>query len=130
MILLLLPIICLSLIIVNRSVLLLGAAWAMLGKAYMAAPEETGLRDFCKADECFKTIINMGRYELLNDYADLYRYDNPNTKSHCLSCNLIMYIPDCNYWEFDCGSRACDSWFGQGCSFSGPRFSSSNSFCL
>lgn len=57
-----------------------GAAWAMLGKAYMAAPEETGLRDFAKADECFKTIINMGRYELLNDYADLYRYDNPNTK--------------------------------------------------
>lgn len=47
---------------------------------------------FAKADECFKTIINMGRYELLNDYADLYRYDNPNTKSHCLSCNLIMYI--------------------------------------
>ena len=57
-----------------------GAAWAMLGKAYMAAPEETGLRDFAKADECFKTIINMGRYELLNNYADLYRYDNPNTK--------------------------------------------------
>ena len=24
--------------------------------------------------------------------------------------------------EFDCGSRACDSWFGQGCSFSGYDF--------
>lgn len=35
----------------------------------------------------------------------------------------IMYVyPDCNYWEFDCGSRACDSWFGQGCSFSGYDF--------
>ena len=99
-----------------------GAAWAMLGKAYMAAPEETGLRDFAKADECFKTIINMGRYELLNNYADLYRYDNPNTKESLFELQFNNVYPDCNYWEFDCGSRACDSWFGQGCSFSGYDF--------
>ena len=74
-----------------------GAAWAMLGKAYMAAPEETGLRDFAKADECFKTIINMGRYELLNNYADLYRYDNPNTKESLFELQFNNVYPDCNY---------------------------------
>lgn len=36
--------------------------------------------------------------------------------------NTNNVYPDCNYWEFDCGSRACDSWFGQGCSFSGYDF--------
>lgn len=36
--------------------------------------------------------------------------------------NSAYVYPDCNYWEFDCGSRACDSWFGQGCSFSGYDF--------
>ena len=70
----------------------------MLGKAYMAAPEETGLRDFAKADECFKTIINMGRYELLNNYADLYRYDNPNTKESLFELQFNNVYPDCNYW--------------------------------
>lgn len=64
----------------------------------------------------------MGRYELLNNYADLYRYDNPNTKESLFELQFNNVYPDCNYWEFDCGSRACDSWFGQGCSFSGYDF--------
>lgn len=33
-----------------------GAAYAMLGKAYMSAPGETGLRDFAKADACFTKL--------------------------------------------------------------------------
>ncbi|MCC8172061.1 MAG: RagB/SusD family nutrient uptake outer membrane protein [Parabacteroides sp.] len=99
-----------------------GAALAMLGKAYMSAPKETGFRDFAKADSCFKEIINMNRYELLPDYGDLYKYDNPNTKEAIFELQFNPKWPYCNYWEFDCGSRACDSWFGQECSFSGYDF--------
>lgn len=97
-----------------------GAAWAMLGKAYMAAPEETGLRDFAQADECFKNM--MDRYRLVSDYADLYRYDNPNTPEAIFELQFNNVWPDCNYWQFDCGSRACDAWFSQGCSFAGYDF--------
>lgn len=99
-----------------------GAAWAMLGKAYMSAPEETGLRDFVKADECFKKIISMNRYELLPNYGDLYKYDNPNTKESLFELQFDPQWPNQNSWQFDCGSRACDSWFGQECSFSGYDF--------
>ena len=99
----------------------IGAAWAMLGKAYMAAPEETGLRDFAKADECFKKIIAMNRYGLLDTYGDLYRYDNPNTKEALFELQYTTKINP-NRWQFDCGSRACDSWFGQYCSFAGYDF--------
>lgn len=98
-----------------------GAAWAMLGKAYMSVPEEIGLRDFAKADECFKKIIGT-KYELLNNFADLFRYDNPNSKESLFELQFDPKWPNQNSWEFDCGSRACDSWFGQGCYFSGYDF--------
>ena len=39
-------------------------------------------------------------------YADLYRYDNPNTKESLFELQFNNVYPDCNYWEFDCGSRA------------------------
>lgn len=99
-----------------------GAAWAMLGKAYMAAPVETGLRDFAKADECFKMIIASNRYEILNKYADIFRYDNPNSKESLFELQFDPKWPDQNSWQFDTGSRACDAWFGQECSFSGYDF--------
>lgn len=99
-----------------------GAALAMLGKAYMAAPESTNLRDFSKADDCFKQIIDMGRYRLLDNYGDLFRYDNPNSAESLFELQFNNVWPDCNYWQFDTGSRACDSWFSQGCSFSGYDF--------
>lgn len=99
-----------------------GAAWAMLGKAYMSAPVETGLRDFAKADECFKMIIASNRYEILNKYADIFRYDNPNSKESLFELQFDPKWPDQNSWQFDTGSRACDSWFGQECSFSGYDF--------
>ena len=98
-----------------------GAALTMLAKAYMSAPESTELRDFNKADECLKQVMTMG-YELVDNYADLWKYDNPNTKESIFELQFSTKWPDCNYWEFDMGSRACDSWFGQGCSFSGYDF--------
>ena len=98
-----------------------GAALTMLGRAYMSAPKSTGLRDYQKADECFQKVMGMG-YELVDHYADLWKYDNPNTKESIFELQFNTKWPDCNYWEFDMGSRACDSWFGQGCSFSGYDF--------
>jgi len=101
-----------------------GAACAMLGKVYMSAPEETGLRSFEKADSCFKEII--GRYQLVQNYKDLF--DNslenegnykPNSSESIFEIQFNNVWPDCNYYQFELGSRACDSWFGQGCYFSG-----------
>lgn len=99
-----------------------GAALSMLGKAYMSAPVETGLRDFTKADSCFLQVLGISRYHLLSNYADLFRYDNPNNEESIFEFQFNNVYPDPNYWEFDCGSRACDSWFSQGCSFSGYDF--------
>lgn len=98
-----------------------GAAWAMLGKVYMSAPEETGFRDFSKADECFKKVIAMNRYALLSNFGDLYKYDNPNTKEALFE---LQFDPktQLNCWQWDCGSRAVSQWFGQECSFAGWDF--------
>lgn len=99
-----------------------GAAWAMLGKAYMSAPEETGFRDFAKANDCFKEVVKLGRYDLLGNYADLFKYDKTNSQESLFELQFDPKWPNQNSWEFDCGSRACDSWFGQGCYFSGYDF--------
>jgi hypothetical protein len=84
------------------------AALAMLGKTYMAAPEETGLRSFSDAKECFDQI--MGKYSLVNKYATLYANDKPDTYGQ----NTVESIFELQYnntdqpnryqWEF--GSRA------------------------
>jgi hypothetical protein len=97
-----------------------GAGWAMLGKAYMSAPVETGFRDFTKAKECFEKMMN--RYQLLPNFEDLYAYDKPNSVESIFELQFNNIWPDCNYWQFDCGSRAVDSWFSQGCYFSGYDF--------
>ena len=53
-----------------------GAAWAMLGKAYMAAPEETGLRDFAKADECLSLIHIYCSVCILTGCQDMPTFDH------------------------------------------------------
>ncbi|WP_455664741.1 RagB/SusD family nutrient uptake outer membrane protein [Phocaeicola sp.] len=98
-----------------------GAAYTMLAKAYMSAPEETGFRDFAKADEALKKVMD-GKYSLVSSYADLWRYDNPNTVESIFELQFSPRTNDRNMWEFDCGSRACDTWFSQGCYFSGYDF--------
>lgn len=97
-----------------------GAAYAMLGKAYMSAPVETGFRDFSLAKEAFEEM--MGRYELLDDFADLFAYDKPNSVESIFELQFNPIWPDCNHWQFDTGSRAVDAWFGQGCHYSGYDF--------
>ena len=97
-----------------------GAAWAMLGKVYMAVPEETGFRDFAKAKECFEEIDKLGLYNLLDNYADLYDYTKPNSKESIFELQFTNKEP--NYWQWDTGTRAGASWFGEGCYFAGWDF--------
>ncbi|GAA0551445.1 RagB/SusD family nutrient uptake outer membrane protein [Chitinophaga japonensis] len=93
-----------------------GAAWAMLGKAYMAAPESTGLRDFAKAAECFEKM--MGDYSLV-PYKDLWDYNKPNTAEAILEFQFSPVYPNNNKLQFQLGSRAVQAYFGDGCYYSG-----------
>lgn len=97
-----------------------GAAWAMLGKAYMSAPVETGLRDFDEARKCFEEIFKLGNYDLLPKYSDLFNYEMQNTKESLFELQFTNV--DQNYWQWDTGSRAVDTWFSQGCYFAGYDF--------
>jgi len=93
-----------------------GAAWAMLGKAYMSAPETTGLRDFAKAAACFEKM--MGDYSLV-PYKDLFDYTKPNTAEAILEFQFSPVYPNNNRLQFQIGSRAVQALAGDGGYFSG-----------
>lgn len=93
-----------------------GAALAMLGKAYMSAPESTGLRDFDKARNCFEQM--MSRYTLV-PYQNLFDYTKPNTLEAILEFQYSPVSPNNNKVQFQIGSRAVQNTFGDGCYFSG-----------
>jgi len=93
-----------------------GAAWAMLGKAYMSAPAATGLRDFAKARDCFEKM--MGRYALV-PYKDLWDYTKGNSAESILEFQFSPVYPNNNKLQFQIGSRAVQSFFGDGCYYSG-----------
>lgn len=93
-----------------------GAALAMLGKAYMSAPVSTGLRDFSKAAACFEKM--MGRYSLV-PYKNLWDYNTPNTAEAILEFQFDPNYPNNNRIQFQIGSRAVQSFFGDGCYYSG-----------
>lgn len=92
------------------------AAYTMLGKAYMSAPEETGLRDFNKAKEAFEEVMKGG-FQLV-DFADLWNYNTPNTKEAIWELQFNN-TADYNKIQFQIGSRAVQSYFGDQCYFSG-----------
>lgn len=89
----------------------------LLGYAYMAAPEETGLRDFQKAKEALETVVN-GPFELV-DYADLFDYSKSNTKEAIFEWQFNNTYPDNNMIQFMMGSRAVQAMGGDGCFMSG-----------
>lgn len=93
------------------------AASMMLGYAYMAAPEETGLRDFSAARDALETVVN-GPFQLAS-YYDLFDYNTPNTTESIFEWQFSNTHPDCNYLQFQLGSRAVQSYFGDGCYMSG-----------
>lgn len=93
------------------------AANMMLGYAYMSAPEETGLRDFNKAKNALKIVVD-GPFELVN-YADLFDYEKPNTKESIFEWQFDPQTNN-NMVQFQLGSRAAQNSFGgDGCYFAG-----------
>lgn len=94
-----------------------GAALAMLGKAYMSVPVETGMRDFKLARESFEAMLN--RYQLDPDFGHLFdeslEFDSPESIFELDYDNLNRI----NHWQFDMGSRTVASTFGEGCCFAG-----------
>lgn len=93
-----------------------GAGYALLGKAYMAAPVETGLRDFEKAAACFEKVRGMG-YSLV-EFSNLFDHNKPNTSESILEFQFNNN-PNQNKIQFQIGSRVAQNWWGDGCCFAG-----------
>lgn len=92
------------------------AAYMLLGYAYMAAPEETGLRDFSLAKEALDKVL-AGPFDLV-DYRNLWDYNTPNTREAIFEWQFNNN-PDQNKVQFQIGSRAVQSMGGDGCFMSG-----------
>lgn len=97
-----------------------GAAWTLLGKAYMSAPEESGYRDFAKAKDCFYKVIEGHLYDLEGAYENLFseklEFNSPESVFE-IDYETINGYQNC--WQFDLGSRTADSKWGNGCYFGG-----------
>lgn len=109
-----------------------GAAMAMLGKAYMSAPEESGFRDFNKAKNYFDSI--RSRYSLDTQYSNLFS-ENLNFNSP-ESIFELAYSPyrdastdNSNHWQWDLGSRTIYSTFGEACYFGGFDVALPTEYC-
>ncbi len=93
------------------------AGWTMLGKAYMSAPVETGLRDYQKAKECFDHVI--GHYSLLPNYSDLWDYTKNASQEVIFTNTFSAARGYANQVQFQIGSRAAQNWFSDACYFAG-----------
>ncbi len=94
------------------------AANMLLGYAYMAAPEETGLRDFEEAAKCFKAIIDSKKFRLV-EYYDLFDYNVKNSAEAIFEWQFNTTWPDNNCIQFQIGSRAAANMGQDGCFFAG-----------
>jgi len=82
-----------------------GAAQALLGKVYMYAPVESGVRDFAKAIQYFDMAIP--KYSLVPTYADLFDATKNMTNSEMIyGFHFNNTYPDNNMCQHHCGSRA------------------------
>ncbi len=93
------------------------AANMMLGKAYMAAPSSTGLRDFTLAKDALGIVLS-GPYSLV-EYYDLWDYAKPNCAESIFEWQFNNTWPDNNMIQFQIGSRAVATFFGDKCFYSG-----------
>jgi hypothetical protein len=113
------------------------SALAMLGKSLMYAPEDTGLRDFAAADECFTEIIDSGRFGLVPNYNDLWNnapFEYPEIPGTYPVVPTEIHTPDfsapggseslftvefkyegndsfINVWQWCVGSWEFEAWF-------------------
>lgn len=83
-----------------------GAALSLLGKLYLYAPQESGLRDYAKAKECFQKVIESGRYALVPNYVDLWNPSRPNTTESIFEFQFNNTYPDNNQTQWQMGSRS------------------------
>lgn len=83
-----------------------GAAQALLGKVYLSALSESGIRDYAKAAEYFKKVIDNPSYRLVNNYADLFDPNKPNTSESIYEYQFSIIWPDNNQIQWQTGSRA------------------------
>lgn len=89
----------------------------LLGYAYMAAPVETGLRDFSKASLALKDVVE-GPFSLV-PYYDLFDYSTPNSSEAIFEFQFSTTWPDNHGNQFMVGSRAAASMGGDACFFAG-----------
>lgn len=85
------------------------AAKALLGKMYMSAPVETGLRDFAKAQSQFQDIVSNGGFSLAQKFSDLWDPVKSSGKEPILTFYFNNIWPDTNELQWYTGSRACSS---------------------
>jgi hypothetical protein len=89
-----------------------GAAYALLGKVFMYAPEESGQRDFGAAITAFDQVIP--NYTLLSNYADLFNTTlNQNSSESIYAFQFSNTWPDNNMAQHHAGSRAVADLDGQ-----------------
>lgn len=95
-----------------------GAAQTLLGKVYMSALPESGLRDFAKARDQFEAVVNSGKYQLVTNYADLWNANISNPTESVYSFQFNNNYPDNNQCQWQTGSRALTNGNGY-CYFGG-----------
>jgi len=83
-----------------------GAALALLGKVYLYAPLQSELRNYEKARDTFKALIEGGQYALVDNYADLWNPDKPNTIESIYEFQFNNVWPDNNQTQWQMGSRS------------------------
>lgn len=83
------------------------AAKALLGKVYLYASEQSGVRDYQKASDLFKEVINNSGLSLVSNYADLFDAARTNTTESIYEFQFTNEWPNQNQIEFQLGSRAC-----------------------
>lgn len=82
------------------------AAQTLLGKVYMSAPHESKLRDYTKASEYLKMVIDNPKYKLVDNYADLWDVKKPNSVESIYEFQFNNVSPDQNQIQWQTGSRS------------------------
>ncbi|MBL4677648.1 MAG: RagB/SusD family nutrient uptake outer membrane protein [Mucilaginibacter sp.] len=105
-----------------------GAAIALLGKVYLYAPEASGLRDYAKARDQFKQLVDGGRYQLVANYGDLWDPAKPNSAESIYEFQFNNTYPDNNQTQWQMGSRSLAD-IDQYCYFGGYDLMVPTNYC-
>jgi starch-binding outer membrane protein, SusD/RagB family len=84
-----------------------GAAQALLGKVYLYARAESGIRDYAKAITYFeKVMANQAGYHLVSTYGDLFDPAKANSSEAIYEFQFNNIWPDNNQTQWQMGSRS------------------------